>query len=224
MAYRDQSNGGQDNGTPVNVYGYTVALNPSYVLQSLTLPSDTDLEVSAITLSNVTLALPEAPAISAQPQSALVTNGNPAEFTVAAWGSPTLTYQWQWNGTNLSNQPGLSGVESPSLLFSSAVETNAGSYQVIVANSYGSVTSLVATLTVVPPPVVFQSAVLSNNFIDFTWSAPPGLTCQVQYNTNLASTNWLPLGPAQTAGNGVLTASDATQPDAQRFYRVLILP
>jgi hypothetical protein len=45
---------------PVNVYGYTIALNSNYVVQSLTLPNNGNVEVLAITLSNYTAALPEA--------------------------------------------------------------------------------------------------------------------------------------------------------------------
>ncbi|MGO8700130.1 MAG: protease pro-enzyme activation domain-containing protein [Limisphaerales bacterium] len=218
MPYRDQANGNPDDGTPVNLYGYTMTLNSSYVVKSITLPKNADIEVISMALSNVTLALPEAPFIVSQPQSLVVTNGNAAAFMVVADGSPTLSYQWQLNGTNIS------GATSDSLTLAAVTLTNAGSYEVIVQNSFGSVTSTVASLTVVMPSVTFQSAVLNSNFIDFTWSAPAGLVCQVQYSTNLNTTNWLPLGPPQTAGNGVLSASDATSPDTQRFYRVLILP
>jgi hypothetical protein len=224
MPYRDEHTGSLDTGTAVNLYGYTMALNPSYVVKNITLPKDSDVEIVSITLSNLTLALPEPPAIVTQPQSLVVTNGGSATLTVAALGSPTLTYQWQWNGTNVSDQAGVAGATTDSLTLAGVTQTNAGGYQVIVENSYGSVTSAVATLTVVMPAVVFQSAILNSNFIDFTWSAPPGLSCQVQYNTNLASTNWLALGPSQTATNGVLSASDAIGPEAEKFYRVLVVP
>lgn len=86
------------------------------------------------------------------------------------------------------------------------------------------VTSLVASLTVVLPPLAFQSAVVNSNSIEFAWSAPAGFVCQPQYSTNLASTNWLPPGAPQTAGSGVLSASDPTRGGSQRFYRILILP
>jgi hypothetical protein len=218
MPYRDESNGNLDNGTHVNLYGYTMTLNPSDVVKSITLPNDADVEVVSMALSNVTLALPEAPFIVSQPQSLAVTNGNAAAFTVVADGSPALSYQWQLDGTNIS------GATAPSLTLADVTLTNAGSYQVIIQNSFGSVTSIVASLTVVMPSITFQSAVLNSNFIDFTWSAPTGLVCQVQYSTNLNSTNWLPLGAPQTAGNGVLSAADATSPDSQRFYRVVVLP
>jgi hypothetical protein len=218
MPYRDGANGDSAYGTPVNLYGYSMTLNSSYVVKSITLPKNADLEVISMALSNVTVALPEAPFIVNQPQSLVVTNGNAAAFTVVADGSPSLSYQWQLDGTNIS------GATGPSLNLADVALTNAGSYAVIVQNSFGSVTSAVVSLTVVMPSVTFQSAVLNSNFIDFTWSAPAGLVCQVQYSTNLNTTNWLPLGAPQTAGNGVLSASDATSPDSQRFYRVSILP
>ena len=42
---------------------------------------------------------------------------------------------------------------------------------------------------------------------------------QVQYTTNLASTNWTNLGAAIIATNSVTIDSDNLGPDPQRFYR-----
>jgi sugar lactone lactonase YvrE len=49
---------------------------------------------------------------------------------------------------------------SPTLFFTDATGANAGNYQVVVSNQWGSVTSSVATLTVTSssPPIVFTSA------------------------------------------------------------------
>lgn len=48
-AYRNVSNGGQDNRT-FNVYGYSFALNGSKTVQSITLPNDGNVEILAMTL------------------------------------------------------------------------------------------------------------------------------------------------------------------------------
>jgi Pro-kumamolisin, activation domain/Immunoglobulin I-set domain len=218
MGYRD-SGGGSKVGPPVNVYGYSMALNGNDVVQSLTLPNNDNVEVLAITLSNYTAALPEAPAIVTQPQSLTVTNGNPAAFAVMATGSPTLAYQWQINGTNLTDGGSIAGSSTAALSVNPADATNAGSYDVVVANAYGSVTSSVATLNVV---FSFQSAVQnSDGSVSFTWLTTPGVPYQVQYTTNLALTNWINLGPAIVASNSVTTASDTNDVDPQRFYRII---
>lgn len=223
MPYRDGSSGSQE-GPPVNLYGYVFALNQTNVVQSLTLPNDGDVVVAAITLSNVTLATPEMPAIAQQPLSVTVTNGVTVTFTAQATGTPALSYQWQFDGTNLVNGGDISGATSSNLTIADVTTTNAGTYTVAVANSYGSVTSAVATLTVVTPPLAFQSASVSNNAIVFSWSAVPGMNYQLQYTTDLTSDDWIDLGPSQTATNGAVSGSDALTNDQQRFYRIVSVP
>jgi hypothetical protein len=68
--------------------------------------------------------------------------------------------------------------------------------------------------------VFFQSAAQFGNAVTFSWLTVPGASYQVQYTTNLASTNWTNLGGAIIATNGVTTSSDNVGPDPQRFYRI----
>jgi hypothetical protein len=220
MGYRDFG-GGNQVGPPVNLYGYTFALNSSYVVQSLTLPNNKDVEVVAITLSNYTAALPEAPAIISEPPVLMVvTNGNPALLSVGAIGTPPLAYQWQLNSANLSDGSNMAGSATPALTLLAAGATNAGRYDVIVTNNFGSVTSSVVTLNVV---FFFQSVSVAPNggAVAFSWLTTPGVAYQVQYVTSLASTNWINLGAAIMATNGVTTDFDTLGPDPQRFYRVV---
>lgn len=83
-----------------------------------------------------------APSITTQPASQTVTVGNSVTFSVAASGSGTLAYQWRKAGTAIS------GATSASYAISSATTGDAGSYDVVVSNATGSVTSSAATLTV----------------------------------------------------------------------------
>jgi hypothetical protein len=89
-----------------------------------------------------TASLPMAPAITDQPKSQVVTVGSSAIFTVTASGSPTMTYKWQFNGSAIT------GATSGSYSISSAQTGNAGTYNVVVSNGMGSVTSTAASLTV----------------------------------------------------------------------------
>ena len=94
--------------------------------------------------------VPSSPVIASQPLSLTVTNGNPASFGVTASGSAPLSYQWQFDGTNLPNGILVSGATTNNLVLNSATTNYAGSYSVVITNAYGSVTSSVALLTVIP--------------------------------------------------------------------------
>jgi hypothetical protein len=221
MGYRDSS-GGSEGSPAVNVYGYSIALNNNYVVRSLKLPNNADVEVLAISLSNYTAALPEAPAIATQPESLTVTNGDTATFAVTATGSPPLYYQWQEDGAGLTNGANIAGSTSATLTLSAVGANDTGSYDVIVTNSYGSVTSSVVTLNVVFYfQNVAQTVAQNGSAVTFSWLTTPGMGYQVQYTTNLASTNWTNLGAAIIATNSVTIDSDNLGPDPQRFYRII---
>jgi alpha-tubulin suppressor-like RCC1 family protein len=104
---------------------------------------------------------PVAPAITGQPANATVTTGQTATFTVGASGSP-LNYQWRKGGNNLTNGGNLSGVTSATLTITNVQAGDAGSYDVVVSNTAGSVTSATMSLTVnapaVPPSITVRPA------------------------------------------------------------------
>jgi uncharacterized repeat protein (TIGR02543 family) len=97
------------------------------------------------------LTLP--PQITVQPQdSILATNGGTNSFSVTAIGSPTLAYQWQENGTNLTDGSTtwgsvISGSTTTNLTLADVSTNDVGNYQVVVTNDFGSATSRVAQLT-----------------------------------------------------------------------------
>lgn len=84
----------------------------------------------------------EVPTISSQPASLTVTVGSTASFSVTATGSGTLSYQWRKGGSAIS------GATSASYAIASVSASDAGSYDVVVSNSAGSVSSSAAVLTV----------------------------------------------------------------------------
>ena len=91
-----------------------------------------------------------APVITTQPRNVTVTEPAAATFTVVASGDLPLNYQWQRNdGGGFSDIPG--AIDSSYTLDpTSTTVDNGAQFQVIVANSAGSVTSATATLTVNP--------------------------------------------------------------------------
>lgn len=99
-------------------------------------------------------SVPQPPSITSQPANATVTVGDPATFTVSATGDEPFRYQWYFN----TNTP-LPDRTNAALTISSAQTNDAGGYSVVVSNNNGSVTSVVATLTVllpVPPSITTQ--------------------------------------------------------------------
>jgi hypothetical protein len=81
------------------------------------------------------------------PASQIVPIGQPASFNVMA-GGLNPTYQWQHAGTNL-----LSTTNSSYSITTTAIGQD-GNYDVIVSNSFSSVTSVVASLTFYTPKTV----------------------------------------------------------------------
>jgi uncharacterized repeat protein (TIGR01451 family) len=92
------------------------------------------------------------PAISGQPGSKIVCEGNSATFTVVASGT-SITYQWRKGGVNLVNGGHVSGATSATLTISNAAAADAASYDVVVSGACPpAVTSDAASLTVNPRP------------------------------------------------------------------------
>ena len=90
--------------------------------------------------ANLTMYLP--PFICVAPNSQSVPLGSNATFTVTTSGAFPLSYQWQFDGTNID------GATDSSYTVLAASATNSGSYRVLVSNSYGSTNSISATLAV----------------------------------------------------------------------------
>jgi hypothetical protein len=108
-----------------------------------------------------TLTIRPGPTITTtnQPQSLTLYEQQTAQFSVGTLGLLPITYQWQagvsGSGifTNLSEGGDggkISGTGTTNLTIVNIGPENAGDYQFIVSNAGGSVTSIVATLTVLP--------------------------------------------------------------------------
>ena len=88
------------------------------------------------------VSAPVAPVITVQPSSRTVIAGSATTLTVAASGVPAPSYQWRRNGGDI---PGAVGA---SYSMASAQASDAGTYQVVVSNGIGSVTSAAAVVQV----------------------------------------------------------------------------
>jgi len=113
----------------------------------------------SVTSSVATLTVID-PVITGQSIGGYREVGRSANFTVTAAGTG-LTYQWSKNGAPLSQ------ATNPSLLLTNIQLNDAGSYRAVVTGTFGSVTSILGTLTV-------NAAGLDTNFIANVngWVAP----------------------------------------------------
>jgi hypothetical protein len=105
-----------------------------------------------------------------------------------------------------------------------------GLYTVTVQVSDGgtppltSVRSFTVAVTGQPaPPVLAIPSISGSGAVTLTWNAVPGQTYRVQYTSNLNAAAWTPLTPDITATTNTASLTDYPS-DAQRFYRVLLLP
>jgi uncharacterized repeat protein (TIGR03803 family) len=97
------------------------------------------------------------PSIFQQPASTNYAAKGTADFSVGATGSGPLSYQWVFYGNSLSNAGSISGATNSVLKIDPETLADAGSYAVIVTNSYGTATSSVVTLTVPTPTLTITS-------------------------------------------------------------------
>jgi uncharacterized repeat protein (TIGR03803 family) len=92
------------------------------------------------------------PLIIVQPQNQTNYAGSAAIFTVNVTNLFPVGYQWQKNGANLVDSGNIFGSATNTLTITGISDNDAATYSVIVSNSYGTVTSSSATLTVIDSP------------------------------------------------------------------------
>ena len=171
----------------------------------------------AVTSGAATVALVDsgqAPLIVSAPQSVSTAVGTSATFTVTATGTAPLAYQWRYYGATVAGGTG------STLTLANVQPSQAGNYSVVVTNSYGSVTSAVATLTVtnsgVAPAITSQPTSRTNavgSLAKFTVTAS---------GTALLAYQWRHNGAAVAGGTGTTLALLAVQLSQSGSYSVVI--
>jgi len=146
-------------------------------------------------VATVTVLLP--PSLIVPPVNQSAGLGSNATFTVSAAGTAPLVYQWLVNGVAEPPQSSLAWN------LTNVQWSDAGSYQVVVTNNYGSVTSTVATLNVGIPPAILtpplSQQVLAGSNTVFTVTVTGGGPFSYQWQSN--GTNLPPI-ITTVAGNG----------------------
>jgi uncharacterized repeat protein (TIGR03803 family) len=124
----------------------------------------------------------------------------------------TLTTLVSFDGTNGASPEG------------GLVQTVDGSFYGTTANGGTNGYGTIFRLSVIVPPPGFQTVTRAGTTLTLTWSATVGQSYQMLYKTNLNQTVWNNLNNSLIATNPIMTTFDATGPDRQRFYRILLMP
>ena len=182
-----------------------------YVTVTATDPANNTSEFSPA----ATVVAAQLPGITTQPQSQVAPYGTNVTFSVVAFGTAPLTYQWRFNGSNVAN------ATASSLTVSNVHVANAGNYSVMVSNPFGSTNSSTATLTVqVSQPTISVNLNGSGQLQiswpaggpDFTLQETPGLTPPIIWTNSAA-------GSVETNGQRVATITPTA---GNRFYRLAV--
>ncbi|GAB5562427.1 MAG: hypothetical protein SynsKO_40740 [Synoicihabitans sp.] len=157
-----------------------------------------------------------APTISSHPASASLTPGASLNLAVTASGDPAPSYQWKFNGANIS------GATGAQLSLTNLTIANSGNYTVTMVNAGGSVTSNVAVITVQAPigdlaiqqqPVSTAAAIGSIATLSFGYTAPGSVSIQ-WYRYTGGNTTPIPVSGATAS----ILQINNLQPTDMGFY------
>lgn len=177
--------------------------------------------VFAITSAAMFANAQNIPSIIVQPSSQATAPSGTISFTVSASGAGTLAYQWAKNTTNLVNgtfsgRATVSGATTSTFTLTTCTTNDQANYTCIITNSFGSVTSSIASLTVYVAPTIttqpigYTNIVGSNYTFSVVASGSTPFTYQWQYNSSnipSATLNVYTINNAGTNNSGSYTVS-----------------
>ena len=165
---------------------------------------------------------PSFPPVVTGPANQTILEGGTTSFSVTTSGTAPFTFQWRRNGTDLVNGGNVSGATTSGLTLTAVTTNDAASYTVVVSNPAGSVTSVVAVLTVIspntPPRLVFNGVAPGNNLILAWPTNMVGFT--LQSATNLTSpVVWIGVTNPPVVLGGQYTVTNSFS-GGNKFYRL----
>jgi regulation of enolase protein 1 (concanavalin A-like superfamily) len=144
------------------------------------------------------------PAIVAQPANTTVTEETAASFTLTVSTFHLPSFQWQSGGTNMP------GATNQTLTLTNVPLTASGStFECVASNLLGSVTSAVATLTVIPdtnPPTLLEAYNIGQTNVTILFSKPVSPATAARA-ANYAISPAAPITAAAMAGSQAVALS-----------------
>jgi hypothetical protein len=165
------------------------------------------------------------PVFTVQPGNQFPTNGGTIWLHARAVGVQPMTYQWQFDGTNIA------GATNGDLTITNARVIDSGQYCALASNQVGSAASRVGSVTIALVHIPTQLGIptlLPNGSLLFDVYATNGSVLELNNSSSVlfeASSNlidWIPLTNAATLTNGSVQLSDPSASNSPaRFYRLL---
>ena len=135
-------------GSSINNAGNSPAFTPTSANNGEKIYCKIYNNYGSVNSTSAIVTVGSTPVITTQPLSVGTNCGSPVTFTVTASGTQPLYYQWYKNGVSMQS------ANLNYITFQSVTNTDNGTYQVAITNSYGSTNSASVRLTVANPVVV----------------------------------------------------------------------
>jgi hypothetical protein len=156
-------------------------------------------------LDAVSLQLGALPTFLQMPLDQVVSSGASATFTVQVTGYPPPSYQWQYNGANISN------ATNSTYTIASTTITNIGLYDVVISNSVGTNISTTASLG------LFDINLVRALYL----TGPIGSVYRIDTTSALGPTNWMTLTNVTVTTQPFIYIDYSSPTNKQRFYRAV---
>lgn len=169
---------------------------------------------------------PIIPLIITNPSDATIDINNNIALSVKATGRP-LNYQWKKDGLVLTDGDNISGTNTPILSIGLVTESNAGTYNVVVSNILGEITSTDAVLTVTVPQIIALPSITTNPIdlsVDINNSATFSVTAEgesLNYQWRKDGINLVDGDNISGSTTSLLTINSATDMDIG-IYNVVV--
>jgi len=206
------------------------ATNTFLILRNLALSDSGNYTLVVSNSAGVVRSLPAQvivqtpPAIAQHPQSRTILGFTDVSFSVTPSGTPPFSYQWRFNGQDLS------GETNATLVLTNVLKGQQGTYSVLVYNTAGSVLSSNATLVVNVPAYILsqpQDVATSNRYpaiLSANVTGDPPMTYQWYFNTNATYEGAVPVVNSTNvtgANSNVLTIASSTTSYEGYYYLTL---
>jgi hypothetical protein len=221
----NSSIGHQNNNRLIRIVDTGVSPGTNYVATTLAIAATTNEFLGGVDFT------PDlTPLITANPANYETTVGNSAPFNVTVQSVYALSYQWLQNGTNLDSSVNPTATNASLSVASVDTSYDGNTYQCVITNNYGAVTSSIATLnvTTTPQPAQFTATNNLSGFVGATKIFPavsavgtePFISYQ-WYNSSLQPLmdDGLKYSGSQTPS---LTISNLTLADSGSYYVAIV--